>query len=147
MARDYVSIREEQRAGQTVWTFTSVTHERLKSAPQSHPSRRPVLSPRGRLGRPMRRVEAQVDDGPWQGTKLLRNPYPTTNRDESAWSFWTLDWGTPTPGEHAIGIPGLRQGRKRATHRAGPLPHQPENLLGAQRADHPASAHSLGTRR
>ena len=26
MARDYVSIREEQRDGETVWTFTSVTH-------------------------------------------------------------------------------------------------------------------------
>lgn len=33
MARDYVSIREEQRDGQTLWTFTSVSHERLKSAP------------------------------------------------------------------------------------------------------------------
>ncbi len=33
MARDYVSIREEQRDGQTVWTFTTVSHDRLKSAP------------------------------------------------------------------------------------------------------------------
>ena len=33
MARDYVSIRETPRNGETVWTFTSVTHERLKSAP------------------------------------------------------------------------------------------------------------------
>lgn len=33
MASDYVSIRDEQRDGETVWTFTSVTHERLKSSP------------------------------------------------------------------------------------------------------------------
>jgi DMSO/TMAO reductase YedYZ molybdopterin-dependent catalytic subunit len=32
MARDYVTIREEQR-GETVWTFTTVSHDRLKSAP------------------------------------------------------------------------------------------------------------------
>jgi uncharacterized membrane protein YgcG len=33
MARDYVSIREEIVGGQTIWTFSSVTHERRKSAP------------------------------------------------------------------------------------------------------------------
>src|SRR4030095_6845827 len=33
MARDYVTIREAQRAGETVWTFTTVSHDRLKSAP------------------------------------------------------------------------------------------------------------------
>jgi DMSO/TMAO reductase YedYZ molybdopterin-dependent catalytic subunit len=33
MARDYVTIREEERDEETVWTFTSVTHDRLKSAP------------------------------------------------------------------------------------------------------------------
>ena len=33
MARDYVSIREQEHSGQTVWTFTTVRHDRLKSAP------------------------------------------------------------------------------------------------------------------
>src|SRR5690348_18297855 len=33
MARDYVSIREQQRDGETVWTFTTVSRSRLKSAP------------------------------------------------------------------------------------------------------------------
>jgi DMSO/TMAO reductase YedYZ molybdopterin-dependent catalytic subunit len=33
MARDYVTIREEQFGGQTVWTFHTVSHARLKSAP------------------------------------------------------------------------------------------------------------------
>ena len=30
MARDYVSIREQQRDGETVWTFNTVSHELLK---------------------------------------------------------------------------------------------------------------------
>ena len=33
MARDYVTIREESRGGDTVWTFTTVGKDRLKSAP------------------------------------------------------------------------------------------------------------------
>ena len=33
MARDYVTIREEQRDGQPLWTFSTVRHDRLKSAP------------------------------------------------------------------------------------------------------------------
>ena len=33
MARDYVTIREEQHDGETVWTFTTVGRDRLKSAP------------------------------------------------------------------------------------------------------------------
>src|SRR5436305_9183080 len=28
MARDYVSIREQEHDGQTVWTFTTVSHDR-----------------------------------------------------------------------------------------------------------------------
>ena len=33
MARDYVQVREEEREGHTLWTFATVSHERLKSAP------------------------------------------------------------------------------------------------------------------
>ena len=40
MARDYVTIREEQRDGQTVWTFTSVGPRPAQvGAGQGHPSR------------------------------------------------------------------------------------------------------------
>ena len=42
-----------------------------------------------------------------------------TNRDESAWRFWTLDWGTPTPGEHAI--------RSRAYDQHGNLQPTPQD--------------------
>jgi DMSO/TMAO reductase YedYZ molybdopterin-dependent catalytic subunit len=40
MARDYVTIREQQRDGQTVWTFNTVKHTRLKSAPAKVTRRR-----------------------------------------------------------------------------------------------------------
>ena len=33
MARDYVTMREETVGDQTVWTFSTVSHDRLKSAP------------------------------------------------------------------------------------------------------------------
>ncbi|TJW39804.1 MAG: sulfite oxidase, partial [Mesorhizobium sp.] len=33
MARDYVTIREEERNGETVWTESSVGPARIKSAP------------------------------------------------------------------------------------------------------------------
>ena len=52
MARDYVTIREEQRDGETVWTFTTVSHDRLKSAPAKVTRRdEPVHHHGRRLGR------------------------------------------------------------------------------------------------
>ncbi len=106
MARDYVSIRETPRNGETVWTFTSVTHERLKSAPAKVTRLGDRYTVTGAAwGAPIAKVEAQVDDGPWRPTKLLRNQSPdrtANHNDDAAWSLWTLDWGTPPAGEHAI---------------------------------------------
>src|SRR6266487_27173 len=97
MARDYVTIREEARGGETVWTFTSVTHDRLKSAPAKVTHRGDRYTVMGAAwGAPIARVEVQVDDAPWRVAKLDRPG------QEFAWTFWTLDWGTPAPGEHAI---------------------------------------------
>ncbi len=56
-------------------------------------------------GAPIAKVEAQVDGGPWRSTTLARNPAPkggSQQANEAAWSLWTLDWGTPAPGEHTI---------------------------------------------
>ena len=120
MARDYVSIREEHHGTETVWTFTSVTHERLKSAPARVTRTGDRYSVLGAAwGAPIAKVEAQIDDGPWQATTLLRNPSPTTNRDDTAWSFWTLDWGSPTSGEHAV--------RSRAYDKDGNLQPAPQD--------------------
>jgi DMSO/TMAO reductase YedYZ molybdopterin-dependent catalytic subunit len=101
MARDYVSIREELRNGQTLWTLATVSHDRLKSAPAK------VTRQNGRYtimgaawGAPIAAVQVQIDAGAWRQASL---DSPALQRPRSyAWSFWTLDWGTPTTGEHTI---------------------------------------------
>jgi DMSO/TMAO reductase YedYZ molybdopterin-dependent catalytic subunit len=124
MARDYVTIREQQQAGQTVWTFTTVKNERLKSAPAKVTRRHGRYHIMGAAwGAPVAAVEVQVDDGPWMPTWLQRRgdlgPEVQTDDESStaamsdsnamhrrrhsyAWKFWHFDWGTPRGGEHKI---------------------------------------------
>ena len=98
MARDYVTIREEARDGETVWTFTSVTHDRLKSAPAKVTRQGDRYSIMGAAwGAPIAGVEVRVDKGPWQAARLTEG-----QQAEFAWTFWTYEWGTPTSGEHSI---------------------------------------------
>ena len=66
MARDYVTIREEQRDGQPFWTFSTVRHDRLKSAPAKvvrRGNRYVVLG--AAWGAPIAAVEVHIDNGPW----------------------------------------------------------------------------------
>src|SRR5215218_7034961 len=103
MARDYVTIREEQHDGETVWTFTTVSHDRLKSAPAKVTRRGDRYAVMGAAwGAPIARVEVQVDDGPWRMARLERRGPRTSRSRQFAWRFWTLDWGRPAPGEHRI---------------------------------------------
>ncbi len=126
MARDYVSIREEHRKDQTLWTFSTVGPIRLKSAP-GHVARRAngeYVIRGAAWGAPIAAVEVQIDNGPWRAATLDR-PAPLaadeiqstgTNTADSlessarrrrydrgySWRFWVLDWGSPTPGEHTV---------------------------------------------
>jgi DMSO/TMAO reductase YedYZ molybdopterin-dependent catalytic subunit len=106
MARDYVTIREQLRDGQTVWTFNTVNHTRLKSAPAKVTRRRNRYSIMGAAwGAPIAEVQVQVDDGRWMTAELDdARSWKSGSRDRSglAWRFWTLEWGKPTPGLHAI---------------------------------------------
>jgi DMSO/TMAO reductase YedYZ molybdopterin-dependent catalytic subunit len=106
MARDYVTFREEVHDGETVWTFTSVTHDRLKSAPAKVTRRGDRYAIMGAAwGAPIARVEVQIDDGPWLPARLKRRRPPQSRsrgRSRFAWKFWTLDWGRPAAGEHTI---------------------------------------------
>jgi DMSO/TMAO reductase YedYZ molybdopterin-dependent catalytic subunit len=98
MARDYVTIREEERDGQTLWTFTSVGRARLKSAPAKVTRQGDQYQIMGAAwGAPIAAAEVRIDEEPWQPATLL-------TEDESAftWTFWTFDWGTPAPGEHTV---------------------------------------------
>jgi hypothetical protein len=103
MARDYVTIREEMHDGQTVWTFTTVSHDRLKSAPAKVTRRGDRYAVMGAAwGAPIAAVEVQIDDGPWMAARLdPRRPWTRKSRD-FAWTFWTLQWGTPAAGEHSV---------------------------------------------
>ena len=103
MARDYVTIREEQRDGQTVWTFATVAHDRLKSAP----ARVTRLGDRFTIngvawGAPISGVEVSIDGGSWVPARLVRHRHAGSNRNGYAWVFWTLDWRRPEPGEHTV---------------------------------------------
>ncbi len=103
MARDYVTIREEQRDGETVWTFTTVSHDRLKSAPAKVTRRNSRYTIKGAAwGAPIAAVEVRSDNGPWMAARLFSPPADKRRSRGYAWRFWTFDWGTPTPGEHAI---------------------------------------------
>jgi DMSO/TMAO reductase YedYZ molybdopterin-dependent catalytic subunit len=103
MARDYVTFREEVRDGETVWTFTSVTHDRLKSAPAKVTRRGERYAVMGAAwGAPIAAVEVRIDDGPWMAARLTRQRPRSLTRSSFAWRFWTFDWGKPAAGEHSI---------------------------------------------
>jgi DMSO/TMAO reductase YedYZ molybdopterin-dependent catalytic subunit len=97
MGRDYVTIREEQRNGETFWAETSVGRWRINSAPGR------VIRQDGRYriagaawGAAIARVEVRIDGGSWVRAMVDRSP------SEFAWRFWFLDWRSPSPGEHTI---------------------------------------------
>ncbi|CAN5854800.1 sulfite oxidase [soil metagenome] len=98
MARDYVTIREEEQDGESVWTFTSVVHDRLKSAPAKVTKQGDSYTIMGAAwGAPIAEVEVRIDEGAWEPATITMG-----EGEEFAWVFWTLDWGTPAPGEHTI---------------------------------------------
>lgn len=98
MARDYVTIREEELNGVTEPVETSVGRTLLKSAPARVTRKDGHHRIVGAAwGAPIARVEAQVDGGPWVQARIDRG-----DQSRFAWSFWTIDWPNAAPGEHTI---------------------------------------------
>ncbi|WP_184871858.1 sulfite oxidase [Mesorhizobium sangaii] len=98
MGRDYVTVREEDHNGETVWAETSVGRARLKSAP----ARVTHIGSDYRIvgaawGAPIDRVEVKIDDGPWMPATV-----DGTEEAEFAWKMWSLDWPKPSAGEHTV---------------------------------------------
>jgi DMSO/TMAO reductase YedYZ molybdopterin-dependent catalytic subunit len=98
MGRDYVTVREERRDGETVIEETSVGRGLLKSAPA-----RVILNGgryriTGAAWGPVAiaAVEVKVDDGAWTKATLQ-----DADKSPFTWRFWHLDWPA-TPGEHSI---------------------------------------------
>jgi DMSO/TMAO reductase YedYZ molybdopterin-dependent catalytic subunit len=103
MARDYVTIREEVRDGEVVWTFANVRHDRLKSAPAKVVRRGDRYAVMGAAwGAPIAGVEVKIDDGPWMEARLKRAPARARRSRRFAWTFWTFHWGHPAAGEHTV---------------------------------------------
>jgi DMSO/TMAO reductase YedYZ molybdopterin-dependent catalytic subunit len=98
MAREYRTIRNEERDGQVLARITSVGHVNLKSAP----AKVTRLDDQYRIiavgwGGEIAQVEVRIDDGDWQPATLAAG-----GDTETTWSIWSLDWSQPSPGEHAI---------------------------------------------
>jgi DMSO/TMAO reductase YedYZ molybdopterin-dependent catalytic subunit len=98
MARDYVTIREQQIDGQSVWTETSVGRASLKSAPAK------VTRAGGQYrivgtawGAPIAQVEVQIDGGTWQPATIDEG-----QDAEFAWKLWSMAWPNPLPSEHTV---------------------------------------------
>ena len=98
MARDYVTIREEQRNGETQAVETSVGRTLLKSAPARVTRKDGQYRIVGTAwGAPIARVEVQIDGGPWRSATIDRS-----EQAKFAWSFWSINWPNATAGEHTI---------------------------------------------
>jgi DMSO/TMAO reductase YedYZ molybdopterin-dependent catalytic subunit len=98
MAREYVTLREEPRNGETVWVETSVGQALLMSVPAKVTRNNGQYRIIGAAwGAPIARVEVQIDGGSWVPATIDRS-----QEAEFAWKIWSLDWQKPTPGEHAI---------------------------------------------
>jgi DMSO/TMAO reductase YedYZ molybdopterin-dependent catalytic subunit len=98
MARDYVTVREEERDGEMVVMETSVGRGLLKSAPARvtrNDGRYRITGMAWGPG-PVAAVEVKIDDGPWMKATLENH-----GQSPFAWRFWHLDWPA-TPGEHRI---------------------------------------------
>ncbi|MEE9161390.1 MAG: sulfite oxidase [Candidatus Neomarinimicrobiota bacterium] len=98
MAKDYVTIREEVRNGESVWVQTSVGRGLLNSASAK------VTHQGGRYriygaawGAPIRRVEVRIDDSGWVPAQILEG-----QDSEFSWRFWRLEWEDAARGVHAI---------------------------------------------
>ncbi len=98
MARDYVTIREEEHNGKSVWVETSVGRALLKSAPARVTRKDNSYRITGAAwGAPISRVEVKIDDGPWTEAEIDHS-----EEAEFGWKIWHLDWETPKSGEHTI---------------------------------------------
>ena len=98
MARDYVTIREEKRNGESAWTETSVGRARLKSAPAKvmrADDRYRIIG--AAWGGKIAKVEVRIDDGPWRQARI-----DDSETAEFAWRIWSMADLELSAGDHAI---------------------------------------------
>jgi len=97
-ARDYVTLREEQRDGKMMGIETSVGRALLKSLPAKVTRQGDQYRITGAAwGAPIAKVEVRIDDGPWTAASIDRS-----EEADHAWRIWSLNWDRPSRGEHRI---------------------------------------------
>ena len=101
MAREYVTIRGEERDGKTIWRETSVGPMDVKSI-IARAVRRKDDSIRfsGAAwtdGTPLKGVEVKIDDNAWTPARL-----DSKQRSKYSWTFFHYDWVQPSFGEHRV---------------------------------------------
>jgi DMSO/TMAO reductase YedYZ molybdopterin-dependent catalytic subunit len=99
-ARWYRTVRGEMIDGEMKWNETSVTHMQLKSFisrvttdGKQHKVMGVVLND----GTPIKSVEVQIDEGPWQPATMD----PST-KAKYGWKIFNYTWTGATPGEHTL---------------------------------------------
>jgi DMSO/TMAO reductase YedYZ molybdopterin-dependent catalytic subunit len=99
-ARWYRTVRTEMVDGELKVSETEVSHMNLKSfvaRVTKNGSDHKVLAVVLNDGTPIKSVEIQVDEGPWQ----MATADPAT-RDKFGWKFYTYTWKGATAGDHTI---------------------------------------------
>jgi len=84
---------------QTQWVENEVTHMRLKSAIARVRKNGSTVNILGFVlndGTPLKSVEVQIDNGPWQ--KATLDP----KNSQYSWKLFTYKWEGATPGEHTL---------------------------------------------
>jgi DMSO/TMAO reductase YedYZ molybdopterin-dependent catalytic subunit len=99
MAREYVTLRGTDVAGETIWNESSVARMRLKSFIGRVTRRGGTCTVTGVAmtdGTPLKAVEVRVDDGPWKPATLSKE------NTQYSWKMFTYTWQDARPGEHRL---------------------------------------------
>lgn len=98
MAKDYVTFREENVDGESMWVETSVGRTLINSVPAKVTRGGRGYRIHGAAwGADIERVEVSVDEGPWRPVTLGEG-----QDSPDTWTHWYLDWDGSGPGEHTI---------------------------------------------
>jgi DMSO/TMAO reductase YedYZ molybdopterin-dependent catalytic subunit len=102
MARDYVTIRGEERPdGSVAWKESSVGPMNLKSFVARVVRRKEgtiTITGAAWAGlTAVKAVEVKIDEGEWKGAKI-----DESHSEPYTWRFWSFDWKNAAAGEHTI---------------------------------------------
>jgi DMSO/TMAO reductase YedYZ molybdopterin-dependent catalytic subunit len=99
-ARWYRTLKGEMIDGEMKWTETAISRMKLKSfiaRVTSDGRGYKILGVVLHDGTPLKSVEVQVDDGPWQ-----RATMDAATSSKYSWKLFTYSWNGAAPGEHAL---------------------------------------------